>query len=265
MKTLTISMLSAFLTLSSCNIKTDNGFPFNITTKEGKGIIKNKEYKMSFDEIKVAQSISAEVVKSEEEKVVITAPSDILDDILVENSDGKLYIHFKSGSNISARNVSAKIFAKDFSAVKASSSASINIKDKFTQDKMNIEASSSGDVTGNLEANEMSIDVSSSGSFTGQIWAVNLKSEVTSSGDIDISGKAKNANLSASSSGTLNAQKMTAENANIEASSSGDVSVSVSNQLNASASSSGDINITRKGNLNVVSKKESSGGSVSIQ
>ncbi|MGA9212258.1 head GIN domain-containing protein [Kaistella sp.] len=266
MKTLTISVLAAFFTLSSCNVKSDNGgFSFNVVPKVGTGPIKNKEFKMSFDEIKVAQSINAEVVKADEEKVVITAPSDIIEDILVENNNGKLYIHFKSGVNISARNVSAKIFAKDFSAVKASSSASIKIKDQFTQDRMNIEASSSADISGNLEANEMSINVSSSGSFTGKIWAVNLKSEATSSGDINISGKTKNANLSASSSGTLNAQKMIAENADIKASSSGDVSLSVSNQLNASASSSGDISIYRKGNLNIISKKESSGGSVSIQ
>ena len=265
MKTFTISIFSAFMMLSSCNVKSDNGFPFNITPKVGTGMIKNKEYKMSFDEIKVAQSINAEVVKSEEEKVVITAPSDIIDDILVENSNGKLYIHFKSGINISARNVAAKIFAKDFSAVQASSSASIKIKDKFTQDRMTIQSSSSGDITGDLEANDMSIDVSSSGSFTGQIWAVNLKSEATSSGDVDVSGKAKNANLSASSSGSLNAQKVIAENADLQASSSGDISISVTNQLNASASSSGDINVTRKGNLNILTNKKSSGGSISIQ
>jgi len=265
MKVISISMLSLFLIFTSCNTKSDNGFSFNFTPKVGNGIIKNKEFKMSFDEIRVAQSISAEVVKSNEEKVVISAPSDILDDILVENMNGKLYIHFKSGSNISARNVAAKIFAKDFSAVKASSSATITFKDTFTQEKTDIEVSSSGTVKGNLEANEMSIDVSSSGSFTGKIWAVNLESEAASSGDINISGKAKNANLSASSSGTLNAQKVIAENADIKASSSGDVSLSVSNQLNASASSSGDINITKKGNLNILSSKESSGGSISIQ
>ena len=263
MKKLLLTML-AMGTLISCNVKSDNGFPFNINPKVGTGIIKNKEYKMSFDEIRVSQSINAEVVKSDEEKVVISAPSDILEDIVVENSNGKLYIHFKSGVNISARNVAAKIFAKDFSAVKASSSATINIQDKFTQDNMTLEASSSADITGDLEANEMSINVSSSGSFTGKIWAVNLNSEVNSSGDIDISGKSKNATLSASSSGNLNAQRMLVENATVTASSSGDVSISVSDQLDASASSSGDINVTKKGNLNVVSKKESSGGSVSI-
>ena len=265
MKTLSISILSAFLLLSSCNVKSDGGFPFNMTPKEGTGIIKSKTFNMSFDEIKVAQSIDAEVVKSDEEKIVVTAPSDILDDILVENNNGELYIHFKPNLNISARNVAVKIFAKDFSSIKASSSASITIKDTFTQDRTAIAASSSGSISGNLEANDLSIDVSSSGTYSGKIWAVNLESQVSSSGDIIISGKTKNATMKSSSSGTLNAKNVVAENAELSASSSGDISLSVSNQLNASASSSGDINIFRKGNLNVISQKESSGGSVSIQ
>lgn len=264
MKTLSISILTAFLLLSSCNIKSENGF-MNIIPKEGSGIVKNKEYNFSFDEIRVAQSINAEIVKADEEKVVVTAPADILDDILVENTNGKLYIHFKPNLNISARNVAVKIFAKDFSVIKASSSATINIRDQFTQERTTIEASSSGTVKGNLEANDLSIDVSSSGTYEGKIWAVNLQSEATSSGDIIISGKTKNANLRASSSGTLNAKNVIAENAEVSASSSGDVSLSVSNQLSATASSSGDISITKKGALNVVSQKESSGGSISIQ
>lgn len=265
MKTPLISACLSLLLVSSCNIKTDSGFPFNISPKEGTGIIKNKTYNFTFDEIKVAQSIDAEIVKSDEEKVIVTAPSDILEDILVENSGGKLYIHFKPNLNISARNVAVKIFAKDFSAVKASSSASVKITDTFTQDLMEIKVSSSADISGNLEANEMSIDVSSSGSFRGKIWAVNLDSQVSSSGDIIISGKTKNATMKSSSSGTLNAKNVVAENAEVSASSSGTINLAVINQLNAKASSSGDINIYRKGNLNVSNQKESSGGRISIQ
>lgn len=264
MKTLSLSAFVAILFFNSCNIKSDNGFPENISSKEGTGIIKSKTIKMEFEGIKVAQSIKAEVVQSDEEKIVVTAPADIIEDVLVENISGKVYIHFKPSFNISARNVAVKIFAKDFSSLEASSSADIKVRDKFTQEKTDIEVSSSASISGNLEANEMSIDVSSSGEFSGEIWAVNLKSEVTSSGDIVISGKAKNTDFSVSSSGTLNAKKLTTENATITASSSGDVSISVSSQLNASASSSGDITVTRKGNLNVISQKESSGGSVSI-
>lgn len=265
MKTFPILAVTVLAISLSCNAKSDNGFSFNINQKEGKGPVTNKEFKMDFDEIKVVQSISAEIFKSNEEKVVISAPSDLMNDILVENSGGKLYIHFKSGINISTHNIKAKIYAKDFTKIEASSSADIKVKDKFTQEKTDVEVSSSASISGDLEANEMSINVSSSGNFSGNVWAVNLKSEVNSSGDINISGKTKNADMDASSSGTLNAQNVISENAEIEASSSGTVNLSVSNQLNASASSSGDINVFRKGSLNVVSKKESSGGSVSIQ
>lgn len=266
-KTMKSLLLSATMIslLISCNIKSDNGFPGNIITKEGKGIIKTKQFELSFDEIKVSQSISAEIVKSNEEKVVVTAPDDIIDEILVESVNGKLVVKFKPNLNISAKNVAVKIFAKDFSRIEANSSADLKIKDHFVQDKTDIKVSSSGSISGNLEANNMSIDVSSSGTFSGQIWAVDLTSEVSSSGDANLSGKTKNAKFDVSSSGTINAQKVIAENAIINASSSGDASLSVSNQLMASASSSGDINITRKGSLNIVSKKESSGGSVNIR
>jgi hypothetical protein len=265
MKTLAISTFTALSILLSCNIKSEYGFPLNIAPKEGKGTNSEKEYKMNFDGIKVSQSISAEVFKADEEKVVISAPSDIIGDILVENSDGKLSIRFRPGLNISARNVSARIYAKDFLSMQANSSATIIVKDKFTQDKTAISVSSSGTVKGNFEANDLTIDVSSSGTFSGKIWAVNLESEVNSSGDIIISGKTKNASLRASSSGTLDAENLIAENAEIQASSSGTVNLSVSNSLKAAASSAGEINITRKGSLNVISKNESSGGSISIR
>lgn len=259
-----IILLSA-ATLFSCNIKTDGGFPLNIGVKEGREPVTQKEYKMNFDGIKVAQSIDAEVVKANEEKVVISAPADLIPYVLVENSGGTVYIHFKPNTNISTRNISAKIFAKDFNALKASSSATIIVKDKFTQDRTDIEVSSSGTIKGELEANDLSVDASSSGTFSGKLWAVNLKSSVSSSGDVVISGKAKNATFRASSSGSINANNMTAENADVQASSSGDITLGVSNTLNASASSSGDIVITRKGAVNVLNKSESSGGSVTIR
>lgn len=263
MKSLLISASVAFI-LMSCNIKSDNGISFNMAPKEGKGIIKTQEFVKDFDEIKVAQSISAEVVKSDTEKVVITAPSDIMDDILVDNVDGKLFIHFKPNMNISAKNVAAKIFVKDFTRLEATSSAKIKVEDKFTQDKTDVKVSSSGSITGNLEANDLSVDVSSSGSFSGEIWTVNLEAEATSSGDIKFSGKAKNAELRASSSGSLKARDLNASSAEIQASSSGSVSLSVSTELDASASSGGNIAVYRKGNLHIVSQNESSGGSVTI-
>lgn len=266
MKKTGILLFSAVCFLYSCNSNAEgSGRIFNLIPKEGKGIIKNKEYKLSFDEISVAQSIKAEVVKASEEKVVVTAPSDILEDVLVEKVGEKLYIHFKPGLNISARNVAVKIFAKDFSKIEASSSADINVRDQFTQNRTTIKVSSSGTIKGDFEANDLDIDVSSSGNYSGKVWAVDLDVEVSSSGDINLSGKAKNTEMDASSSGSINAGDLIAETADLKASSSGSVNLSVSQALSATANSSGDIDVIRKGNLQIISQKENSGGSISVR
>ncbi|MBW8362877.1 MAG: DUF2807 domain-containing protein [Kaistella sp.] len=267
MKTQILAFLALALVANSCGGGKNDSVSFGpFSTKiEGKGPIREKTYPGYFDELKVSQSIQAEVIKSDVEKVVISAPADILDDILVDNVAGKIHIHFKPSLNIYSQKVSAKIYAKDFSKLEAGSSANILVKNKFTQDRTDIEVSSSANIEGDFEANNIEVDVSSSGSFNGKIWAVDLNSQVTSSGEINISGEAKNAEMHASSSGTLNARDLVAENADLKASSSGSINLSVSGQLTAAASSSGDIAVSKKGNLNVTSQKESSGGSILIK
>ena len=264
MKIQTAIVLVSALFLSSCNFKSEGNGTFSVFPKQGKGPIKTKEFIMDFDQIKVSQSISAEVIKSSTEKVVISAPEDLMDDVMVENSAGKLHIHFKPGININSSKVSAKIYAKDFDELEANSSADIVVKDQFTQDKTSVKVSSSGDISGDLEANDLSIEASSSGSFTGKVWAVNLEADASSSGTVTLSGKAKNADMDASSSGDIVARDVIVQNADLEASSSGSISLSVSDVLEASANSSGDINVTKKGNLSVQQSKESSGGSIMI-
>ncbi len=265
MKTAGLFLFCSLTVFSACTFNGEGGKIFNIIPKEGKGPITEKEVKADFDEIKVAQSINAEIIKSDSEKVVISAPSDIIDDVVVETSGNRVYIHFKPGINISANKVKAKVYAKDFSRIEVSSSADVKVLDKFTQDKTTVKVSSSGSVYGDLEANDFGIDVSSSGSYCGKIWAVNLDAEVSSSGDVNISGKTKSAKMSASSSGSLDAKGVIADNADLRASSSGSVTLSVVDNLNASASSAGSIDVIKKGALANVSKNESSGGSVSIR
>ena len=134
-KILSISLLT--LSTLSCNIKTDGNF-MNMVAKEGTGPIIDKTINMNFDEIKVSQSINATIIKSNKEKVVISAPNDVIDEILVENNGGKLYIHFKPNTQIRTHNIKATIYAKDFNRVEATSSAKIEIKDQFTQDKTDV-------------------------------------------------------------------------------------------------------------------------------
>lgn len=260
-----VSLLLGNLFFSCSNAKHENKESVRLSDSYyGNQSIVEKTYDVSFDKIEVATSINAEIIKSNQEKIVISAPSDIMDKILVEVSGDMVKIKVKPNSKISTRNVKATIYAKDFSYLGASSSGNIVVKDKFMQDKLDIRVSSSGNIFGNLEANDLSIKVSSSGDFEGKIWAVNLDARASSSGDIKISGKTKNARLESSSSGDIKAKDLVVDNATLlSASSSGDIYIGVKEYAKAAAASSGEVTIYKKGNIQV-DKSTSSGGKIVI-
>jgi hypothetical protein len=272
MKSQTIFIFSAFVLLTSCeknerrnHDNEKNNWVEKVVDKDH-GPMKQKEVTGDFDEIEVSQAIDAEVIKADVEKVVISAPENIIDEILVDNSGGNLHIHYKPGIRVmNSNNVSAKIYTKDFSKLNANSSAKITVKDKFVQEKMNIEVSSAGTVSGDLEANDFDISADSSSNFTGKIWAVDLDVDASSAASINISGKAKNAEITASSAGSISAEDVVADNVNAEASSGASVQISATSSIKAEASSGGSVNAYKKGNVTTVTKEESSGGSVSIQ
>lgn len=274
MKTTVITMLAMSFVLTSCvKVKNENGekgkdgWEF-FSGNKGNGVITEKTYVGDIDQIKVSTSIDAEVIKSDTEKVVISAPSDIMDNIKVALKGGVLAVYVDSGfgNNISTKNVKAKIYVKDFNQLSADSSADIKVLDTFTQDKVDVYISSSASIdVANLEANDLRIYTNSSGDFSGKIWAVNLGAYASSSGDINIFGKAKNATMDSNSSGDLKATDLIVENAILSASSSGDIVTSVSKSLTANANSSGEITVYKKGNLEQTQIHKNSGGDVYLK
>jgi hypothetical protein len=274
MKTTVITMLAMSFVLTSCvKVKNENGekgkdgWEF-FSGNKGNGVITEKTYDGDIDQIKVSTSIDAEVIKSDTEKVVISAPSDIMDNIKVALKGGVLAVYVDSGfgNNISTKNVKAKIYVKDFNQLSADSSADIKVLDTFTQDKVDVYISSSASIdVANLEANDLRIYTNSSGDFSGKIWAVNLGAYASSSGDINIFGKAKNATMDSNSSGDLKATDLIVENAILSASSSGDIVTSVSKSLTANANSSGEITVYKKGNLEQTQIHKNSGGDVYLK
>lgn len=232
--------------------------------KQPKGAVITKNFNGDFDEIKVATGISAELIKSTEEKVVLAAPSDVIEDVLVENEDGKLYIRVKPGFQYRTDKIKAKIFTRDFSVLDASSGAKITTQEKFTQDKTSIKASSAAEISGNFEANELSLDASSAGNFSGKVWAVDLKADVSSGSSIDISGKAKNADISTSSGSSFSGDNVVAESAKADASSGSSIAIAVSHKLDAEASSGSSVDVKKAGVLADIRKDENSGGSISV-
>ncbi|KQR93600.1 hypothetical protein ASG01_10555 [Chryseobacterium sp. Leaf180] len=266
MKRHSLFLFSAVLFLSSCkdNAEKPQWLP-DVTTKD-LGSMKEREFPGNFDEIEVSQSIEAEIIKSDTEKVVITAPSDLIDEILVEMEGDKVYIHYKRGIRImNNAKVKAMIYAKDFDKIKANSAASITLKDKFTQDKTDIDLSSGSSFSGDIEANDMEIDLSSSSSFEGKIWSNDLKIDASSGSSLDIKGKSKKADILLSSGSSLSGKDVTVRELKADASSGSSLEITVTEKLNATSSSGASINAYRSGNSVAVQKQESSGGSVSVE
>ncbi len=248
------------------NQRDNNGKILPDIINSGDKSIKTKDFVGNFDEIEVSQAIEAEIIKSDQEKVIISAPASLLDDVIVKIENGKLDIGYKSGIRIiNTNNVKATIYAKDFTKLEANGAASITVKDKFTQEKVEVDVSGAADIQGDLEANDFEIKSDGAGKYKGKIWAIDLKIEASSSGEVSISGKAKNTEIDASSAADVAASGVITETAKIDASSSAEVSLGVISSLEAEASSAGDIKITKKGDLKVLKKEESSGGSINLQ
>ncbi|KMQ58692.1 hypothetical protein ACM46_21990 [Chryseobacterium angstadtii] len=280
MKSTTLFAFSAFLLMTSCNERHDrrnrdndnnnnndnsSGWVDKVIDKE-RGPVKEKTFDGDFDEIEVSQAIDAEIIKADVEKVVISAPENIINEILVDNNSGQLHIHYKKGIRVmNTHNVKAKIYTKDFSKLVANSAASITFKDKFTQDKVDIDLSSAASLTGDLEANKFNISAGSSSSYSGKIWAVDLDIEASSAASLDLSGKSKNADISSSSGSSISAKSVIVDHLKVDASSGASIDISAVSSVDAEASSGGSVDVSKKGELKNVTKQESSGGSINIQ
>ncbi|WP_299176389.1 head GIN domain-containing protein [uncultured Chryseobacterium sp.] len=268
MKSTTLFVFSALVLLSSCNEKHDrnkgrSNWVDKVANKDH-GPLREKEFNGNFDEIEVSQAIDAEIIKSDKERVVISAPENIINEILVDMDGEKLHIHYKPGIRVmNSHKVTAKIYAKDFTKLVANSAGEIHVKDKFTQDKTEVDVSSAGKITGNLEANDLDISVNSSADFRGKVWAVNLDVEAASAASIDVSGKAKNADFDSSSGSSISAKEVIVDHLSADASSGASIEASATSRVDAEASSGGSVNIYKKGNV-VVNKQQNSGGSVNV-
>ena len=239
----------------------------HLLSDSGKGDVIDKSYSVDFDELQISTSLKAEVYKSNEEKIVVYAPSDLMQYVVVKQEGRKVHVKIQSERklSISTDRIKIKVYARDFDRLVASSSGSILLKDDFKFSDLDVKVSSSGNIKGNISGNNVNIQASSSGDYNGDVIAKSLNLQTSSSGGINIKGKAESVSAQSSSSGDIKAENFTTESAVLTTSSSADITIGVRTSLTASASSSGDINVIKRGELNKVTKNESSSGSVNIR
>ena len=147
-------------------------------------------------------------------------------------------------------------------SVEASSSGDVILSG--TCEKLDIKATSSADVkAGELTAQQLNLRSTSSSNIRAKVAGGDVSVDATSSGEVVLSGTCDNLDIKATSGANVKASDLTCQNGNLRASSGADITVILTETVNAHASSGGDILV--RGGAKPVKVTESSGGDVSIR
>lgn len=235
------------------------------TENEGNGPLTDKVYPFSFTGIKQANGLESKVIKSNESKVVVNAPADIISQILVEMIEDKtVYIHVKNNSNISTNKVSISIYTPHLSKIDASSASELLVKDTFTTEILNLESSSGARIDGFFKCLASQLKSSSGSEMNLHIFNETADIQSSSGSKIKLKGLAKNSFLKSSSGSEIDAEDYTSQESISESSSGSNISIGSTNKARAKASSGSNISIYKRNNSLELIKEESSGGQVSL-
>lgn len=130
------------------------------------------------------------------------------------------------------------------------------------KDLNTIKISSAGDVTGEnvLKTSGLDIDLSSAGDLSLEVQAEKITCDISSSGDARLSGSSEVLEASLSSAGDLHAYELHTKKAEVSCSSAGDARIYATEEFHLRSSSAGSIYY--KGEGRVVNSHTSSAGSI---
>jgi hypothetical protein len=194
----------------------------------------------SFPGIRVSSGIDVYLTQGDKESIRVEADGNLHEYIITEVRNGILHVY--SEANI--RDAESK-------------KAYVTMKDIYS-----ITTTSAGDVVGEtpIKAERLDLSASSAGNINLEIEAVEVEVDISSSGDITLRGEADFLDANLSSAGDLNASELQVREAEVSASSAGDADVNVTERINARASSAGDISY--RGNPKFVNLHSSSAGGI---
>ena len=210
-------------------------------TVHGNGNVVTKERKAEdFTGIKVSSGIDVYLKQGNNMSITVDADENLHEYILTEVRNGVLNVY--TDANIRESKMKrVYVTMKDINSVSTTSAGDVVGETPVKSDRLELSASSAGDIKLEVTSKEININISSSG-------------DMTLSGETDI----LEADLS--SAGDLNAYELTVREADISASSAGDADINVTEKLTARASSAGDINY--RGNPKYIDSHSSSAGGI---
>jgi hypothetical protein len=208
-------------------------------TGHGHVVTKDRDV-ASFTGIKVSSGIDVYLKQGNNISVTVEADENLHEYILTEVRNGVLNVY--SEYNIrDAEKKKVYVTMKDIKSIRTTSAGDVYGENQINGDRLELSASSAGDIKLEVKVEDLDIDISSSGDITLRGETDKLRADLSSAGD-------------------LNAYELRSREADISVSSAGDADVYVSERMTARASSAGDINY--KGDPRNVDAHSSSAGGI---
>lgn len=208
---------------------------------EGNGKVVTKERKTdSFTSVKVSSGIDVYLKQGNNDAISVEADENLHEYILTEVRGGVLNVY--SEYNIrEAERKRVYVTMKEVKSVTTTSAGDVFGESTINTDRLELSASSAGDIKLDVNVKDLDIDISSSG-------------------DITLTGETDKLRADLSSAGDLNAYELKTREADLSVSSAGDADIYVTERITARASSAGDINY--KGDPKFVDAHSSSAGGI---
>jgi len=192
-----------------------------------------------FTELKVFDLIEVELVKSNENKVLITGKNK--ENVVVINKEGKLKIKMSLEESFDGEGIKVILHYTSLDIIDVNEGAKVTSKNTFKQSEITLRAQEGGEIYVNLDVSYAKIK-----SVTG--------------GYIRISGVAKKQDISILTGGIYRGKELKSEDTDVEVKAAGEAYVSASNLVDARIRAGGSIFIY--GNPKTVTESKMLGGQI---
>lgn len=195
-----------------------------------------------FEEVKVFDLIEINLIKSDENKVVITGAD--TDDVEIVNKRGKLKIRMKFDRIFDGSQTFVEVYYKSVDIIDANEGAIIVANETMTQPYLKLKTQEGGKIIANLEVD-------------------NLDSRAVTGGIIETSGAVKHQEVVLNTGGIYEGKKLLTEQTKVKVSAGGEAYVSASVLADARVRAGGYIEI--HGDPETIKKNKVFGGKIKVK
>lgn len=196
-----------------------------------------------FDQVKVFDRISAQLVSGNENKIEISGSRK--DDVEIVNKNGELKVRMKLGKLLKGDDITAIIYFKnEINTVEASEGSYVSSEATFKAIDFSVNSKEGAEIKLNLDTKK-------------------LKVKASSGGIVNVKGKATNQDIVINSGGIVKAKDLETSQTTVAVNAGGEADVNASDLVDAKTRAGG--NITVYGNPAQVNKKNVIGGNIVIK